>query len=669
MTYREWNDLIARRFFHDGQAGKKVFLSVDDALLEELGGPAAKSDFVAAVKAGPSTARRPGLSLCTRARNTYEEWRTRSSNFPAYLAYLAFFVLAASQEGESGHEGYYKRLHRLLGEAPSNRPPPNFYEMWGLWDDLEQWANDENGGRLGIVNCDFAHTWPHVGLPRAQIVLTDRERTNLSGIFAAAELDPVAPPAAEEMALLCRRFGAGKIEARTIRRLAREGPVDEELRALTLEAILDELRSWNGTANDTNGTTADYHTLRINLRIKDRLAGIADSRLVVQDSPNFPDGEFEASTPTSAEPFRLGRCNATWLVLKSPTGTAIDAAKEAWVGGLRLSYDRIRLRLPHRRVRVLRRGESDRIEGLIEIYRLDPHREFYVLAEAESLPIVSAWATRAARNWQEIVLRSGLAPEWRLFRADGADPSIESPAEFPVLRSDPLIRILLVGGIKSEPTGRRFFEFTPPKVQLEGLPKGSSVRFNRTTRVADAGDMLLTPDLSELDTSNRVSVLVNDEEHRFVSFQILPTKEILWRRAAQSASLADGSPTLPMPGRPRADGAAVYDFIPPPLVLAPERGADLIGARPGQIACIPDEAIPSDWSPVWMIEHGRSNRRVTFCGSAPEQCVPMKQPMGDQRKVRSWRRVLWNERMRLAPPCRGPLASLWREYKEVARNG
>ena len=61
MTYTEWNEAIARRFFNELNAGKKVFLCVEDALLEQLGGPNGKADFIAAVKGGPETARRPAV--------------------------------------------------------------------------------------------------------------------------------------------------------------------------------------------------------------------------------------------------------------------------------------------------------------------------------------------------------------------------------------------------------------------------------------------------------------------------------------------------------------------------------------------------------------------------------------------------------------------------------
>jgi len=668
MTYSEWNEVIARRFFNEQNAEKKVFLCVEDTLLEQLGGPDGKADFINAVKSGPETARRPGLSICTQARRTWEDWRNNSMGFPAYLAYLGLFVLAASQEGER-ETGYYKRLHRLLGDEETNRPPPNFYEMWPLWDDLEDWANDERGGRLGIVSCDFAGAWPHVGLPRAQIVLTERERSKLGELFAAAELDSSAPPASEEMAQLSSRHGQGRLEGRTMRRLVREGEVDEEMRSLTIEALLDELRSWDGVAENQQGARSEFHTLRLNLRIKDRLSGTADSRFVIRDAPTFPDGDITITAHGNGGIFYVGSVNSSWRILRAGDGTNIDATRISWTQGLRLSFGEVVFRLPPRRVRVLRKGEFDSVEGLIEVNRLDPQREFYVIATDECVTALEMWGKRAGKNWQELVLRSGLPNGFRLFRADSADPAVAAPADFPVLKADSLVRVLLQEGIKTEPMGRRYFDFAPPKVRIEGLVPDSVVKVNRTVYPVVAGDVTLTLKTTEMESSNSVSITVGSEERRFASFQIVNAKDLPWKRADSWASASDGSQVEASAGEPRALGAAVIGFEAPPVVIATERSADIIGPRPGQIATLPGDPLPSDWIPIWLIEHGRANRRVIFCGVDPELCAPTNEPVADRRKVRDWQRLLWNERKQLAGPTRGPLVALWRRFKEAAQNG
>src|ERR1043166_8730891 len=109
MTFAEWNDAIARRFFNESNAGKRVFLAVDEELIVEIGGQTGKDDFIAAVKAQASSA------ICRGAARAREQWRGRGgAGLPPYVGYLALFVLAASTEGEYQNEGFQKRLHRLL---------------------------------------------------------------------------------------------------------------------------------------------------------------------------------------------------------------------------------------------------------------------------------------------------------------------------------------------------------------------------------------------------------------------------------------------------------------------------------------------------------------------------------------------------------------------------
>jgi hypothetical protein len=668
MTYTRWNDEIARRYFNELYAGKKVFLSVDDGLLEEIGGPTGKADFLAAVIDGPENARRPDLSVCTQARRTKEEWRDKGSlGLPAYVAYLALFVLAASEEGDDAHQGYHKRLRRLLGESVNNQHLPSFGEMWALWDDLEAWANVERGGSLGIVSCDFAGAWPHVGLPRAQIVLTERERVNLPELFADAELAPSAPPASEEMAQLACQYGQGWLDAKTLRRLSREGTIDEEMRSLTIEALLDELRSWDGAVTNHEGPTKEFHTLRLNLRIRNRLSGLADSRIVVKDSPSFVDGAMTLTATSGGATYRTEDNGTGWLVLCSHDGSHLDAGKTDWSHGLRLASSQSIFRLPAHNVRVLRKGEFDRIEGLIEVYRLDPYREFYVITDGDAAQAVNTWGQRAGKNWQQVNLRDALPRKWCLFRADSADPAVAAPKEFPALRSDPLVRILFQGGIKIDGASRRYFDFAPPAIRIEGLTPGAIVLLNGVQQLVEAGDALLVISESNLLPSNVITVRFPGGEERSGSFHIVSSKDVAWKGPTEWGSAADGAPReLSMEG-PKAIGAAVMGFQPPPIVIAPERAADVIGQRPGQLAALPGD-LPKDWSPVWLVERGRSNRRVMFCGINPKDCAPLSEPVPDRKRVKDWKDLLWSERMRLAGPTRAPLADLWRQYKEIAQD-
>ncbi|HSG41305.1 MAG TPA: hypothetical protein VLE27_16815, partial [Thermoanaerobaculia bacterium] len=179
MNFLEWNDVIAEHFFCEESAGRTVYLYVTEKLIDELGSAADETvtGFLASMKAGPSWATRTGL--CQKALQSMEGWRARHLRWPPYIGYLALFALAAGHEGDFAAHAYYPRLRELLGEPSAPGQYPSFHRMLYLWSDLEQWANREKQGALGILRLDIAGSWLHVGLPVAQTILTGAERQNL----------------------------------------------------------------------------------------------------------------------------------------------------------------------------------------------------------------------------------------------------------------------------------------------------------------------------------------------------------------------------------------------------------------------------------------------------------------------------------------------------------
>ena len=668
MTYVEWNEKLARHFFNPANAGKRIFLSIDDSLLERLGGPSGKDDFVAAVKWGVDPSRPSGFGVCTQAKRSVEEWlQNHSAGFPPFIAYLGLFVLAASEEGEEGQEGYHKRLRRLLDEKAVNNWLSNFKEMWTLWEALQMWANEELKGSLGVVNADFTGAWPHMGLPRAQIVLTDKERAHLPEVFSAAELDPTDVPTAESAATLICRHGKGLLEARTLRRLGKQGTFDTDVRSLLIEALLEELRSWDGSVESGHHVGSRFHALRINLKIKDRLGGIATSRIVVHDAPDF--GDDGISVVSNGKSFAFTNCNADWLVLRDNDAKTIDASNIEWNAGFRATNGKTLLRLPPRKVRVFRKGEFDRIEGLIEINRLDPYREFYISASEDCAGAIEKWGGRAATKWEKVDLKSGLPKKTVLYRADKADPSIPAPAEYPALQVDSLVRIFLAGGIKSEPATRRYFDFAPPKIRIENLSPSSSVTINEVLYPpCDGGDLTVEVPPDQLKETNTVVVVTPAEVKHTRTFQIVSGKDIPWRIQTQFYTDPRGERLVGDSDQAKVTGAAVLGFDVPHVFMAPERRSNILGKKPGEIISFPDDAPPVGWEPVWIIEQGRANRRVIFCGTSVERCTPSTEKVADKKRVREWKTILWNERKKLLAPSRSPLSALWTKYKERAEH-
>ena len=128
MTYLEWNDRLAEYFFPPAKAGRKVHLFATHELIERLGQASADGfeNFVEAVKAGPSWARRSGH--CQRALEATDGWRARGLPFPPYIAYLALFVIAAGLEDDSPPHAYYPRSSLQL--RPAQCPIQNTVARW-----------------------------------------------------------------------------------------------------------------------------------------------------------------------------------------------------------------------------------------------------------------------------------------------------------------------------------------------------------------------------------------------------------------------------------------------------------------------------------------------------------------------------------------------------------
>lgn len=668
MNYAEWNDAIAQRFFNPNNNGKRGYLAVDRELLAELGGsPDAAAQFVSTVKSTPDGVPKSSATICRLAKRCRENWREAGAHGrPPYLAYLSLFVLAASTEGEYQNEGFQKRLHRLLGEEVSSVPPHGFYDLWELWEDLELWANEDLLGALGTFSCPLAGAKPYVDQPCSQIVLTEGERKRLSEIFAAGDLDPSAPPASEALAAIAVRYGSGRLLAKTVRRLSRVGSVDEDFRASTLEAILEELRNWNGIAEYSSGRN-EFHTLRINLTVTDKLSGLARSRLIVKDSESFDEAPMILQGPPSLTPIRLGQFEGGWSAgLEDCDGRTMDASCFPWEEGLRLTRSAFVFRFPGRRVRVFKHGEFDGVAGLLEANRLDPHREFYVATDASSKTAVEKWGKLAVEGWREMVLRSGLPKGWTLFFGKRANTTVAAPSEFSVLRTDPQVRILLTEGVKVRPMGRRYFDFAPPTVRLEGLSPTMRLLVNGEARDAEAGDVLLRFNSSEPPPQVVVEVTENGEARCSASFQTVSCRDLAWRGVSPPVGSSSLGQLIQAGNAACALGGKVSGFFAPRFVYCFDRPAFLIGAQPGQIVSIPAESPPKDWQPVWLVEQGRGKRRAVFCGGDPAACMPMSEGIADRKKVREWKRILWYDRRNLTGPTRGQSAGLWARYREVA---
>src|SRR5579862_2683451 len=335
MDYLRWNDQIASRFFNPEAAGRRVYLHVTRELIAEIGRDEgiAVADFVRSVKGGPPWC--SGVPLCLRATEAFVGWRKRKVPskllFPPYIGFLGLFVLAAGlgEEGEFSLQAYYPRLRKLLGDEQSTRPYPYFEEMRELWTDLERWSQGDKHGEIGVFEYPATGRFVNVGVPISQTILTEQERRDLPLIFVDAGLDAGAPPAESYLASILQEFGVGRLRPRTLR-ILRNPVVHKEEHEGLLEAVLDELREWDGSV--TNETEKDskkvsvHASLRLCLDEIDKVAGRVALRLRCRTAHEFPEDGLVITLHSAS--YRCQEYGGGWSTIleDADRGHPVDAA-------------------------------------------------------------------------------------------------------------------------------------------------------------------------------------------------------------------------------------------------------------------------------------------------------------------------------------------------------
>lgn len=165
-NYREWNQALVFYFTNSLPRGKRVYLSVDNEILEQIGQKFNQKiedsnwsdDFRRAVREEVVTQGRVNLAKL-QGRNL--------DGLPQGVAFLGAMVLAASEmvdEEEISEENYFKRLKAVLGlpTSENGRPPGMKFGKQGeepLWEDWNLWlmingfmpsAHRGCGGRIYI---------------------------------------------------------------------------------------------------------------------------------------------------------------------------------------------------------------------------------------------------------------------------------------------------------------------------------------------------------------------------------------------------------------------------------------------------------------------------------------------------------------------------------------
>lgn len=253
-----WNFKLLEAFFSPASKGDRVWLQVDpvelDSLGPELGGD---EGFLKAVRLGPSwetvdhygylgkgaatdlVARVTGLVKQRSQRKNrpgaYLDPELYSSTYkghsaPTYLPFLAALVRSASIV----ERAFYSDLQGALQLGPD----------WGsqqmkalevAWKDLENWTNVTHG-EFGRFKFLILGGYSHIGVPRAQSLMSRRDSEMIPQIFAQVGARPGqiwSPKIAEDVkssAAGSTYFTAGFMEA--FNRPDFSDPIDARLKAL-----------------------------------------------------------------------------------------------------------------------------------------------------------------------------------------------------------------------------------------------------------------------------------------------------------------------------------------------------------------------------------------------------------------------------------------------------
>jgi hypothetical protein len=385
MTFLEWNDKLAAHFFCPAMSGRQVFLFVTEDLLNELGADTSDNchTFVSAVKAGHSWRPYGSLSLCKKALHCLETWRGRGS-YPAYIAYLGLFVLAAGKDGDFAPNAFYPRLRSLIGEG-GHGMLPDFDRMLELWEDLEQWTTDHQGGELGFFTVRSIGGWVHVGVPLAQTILTTQERRALPGIFAAATLDPTSSPSDFELRRVLRVHGSGILRHRTLDLLACDNSDDGDVLDIVAAAAREELEHWDGHVEEAGQPTerSVYGSLRLCVLL-DRVTQTVRFSIRCSMNREYPEAGLFLKRTGALERFR---CEGELLHWSTPLENAksherVDGSRFDWGAGMELREEQLgwRFRLQGCPVRIFANGESEGLRGLVEVHQLSAGLPFVLAA-------------------------------------------------------------------------------------------------------------------------------------------------------------------------------------------------------------------------------------------------------------------------------------------------
>jgi len=185
-SYTEWNQALVSYFTSGVPRGTKIYLSVNDDVLDRIGREFRKNaiadsgsdDFQAAVK----------TTVIIDGQVNLSNLRSRSyDGLPKGIAFLGATVLAAYQMAEEekiSELNYFRRLQKILGLSGTGRPrgmesgslaEEPLWTEWNLWLMQQGFLPSANRGRGGPTT--------YINYPISQSLLRHADRDRLVDLF------------------------------------------------------------------------------------------------------------------------------------------------------------------------------------------------------------------------------------------------------------------------------------------------------------------------------------------------------------------------------------------------------------------------------------------------------------------------------------------------------
>jgi hypothetical protein len=523
----------------------------------------------------------------------------------------------------------------------------------------------------------------HVGLPRSQTLLSEKERKHLCNLFEKASLDPTDTPSPEVIRKMLKKYGQNFLEKRTLKLFDSIQEDDIILLDALVEVVLDELEEWDGEVEElvAEGEQPRIQIqtgLRLCLKL-DSLAGQTKVYVRFKTSKMFPEDGLNLRESDGTDKTRIWLCREAYQGWSTPliavgNGTVekLDGASLDWNHGVQFfdSENRWRAKLRGADVRLFRLGTIDGLPDWVETQKLERGREFLIAFSQRVEESIIKWAEESCGYFKQEQV-SGLPSGWSLIRIKNA--TVSCP-EIDVLSVSTSVRLILIEGVKSG-KGNVYFKFAPPKVVIENSSGLEKVTMNGVQlRQPDVSSPIwVLPDDAPVEQSLRIEVVI--EEHRLS--KIIHLKEFDLPGSFDETPCRDNSGKICRNDIPvRVCGSIVSgerEQISYPSIIPTHLGDKIIfiGEKPGEIADWPHDATPSSWHPVWAIVcKGRKQREAFFCGT-PEHIKGnycLAGPIGDRLCIKGWKEALWVRRKITVPPEIKHIRKIWDKYMEAAKN-